>query len=121
MEFDLFEDSNVIRAAYITKFDSVLFDNDTNNPHNNTFVKHGVPKSIKGVDRSYIAGSELVYDNSQTIIYCTPDEIFPEVICDCSDELGTWDVPYVRGNSPDQIKRAVIVSLSFINKNKYLY
>ena len=70
---DFFDDSAVRSAAYIAQFVDVSFDNDTNNPDNHTFVKHGDSKSIIGVDGSYIDGPELVYDNSQTIIYCTQD------------------------------------------------
>ena len=55
MEVDLLNDSAVIRAAYIDKFENVSFVNDTNNPSNVNFVKHGDPKSIPGADRSYIA------------------------------------------------------------------
>ena len=47
--FDFFEDSAVTKAAYIRKLESVLIDNDTSNPNNKTFVRHGDSKSIKGV------------------------------------------------------------------------
>ncbi len=112
---DFFDDSAVRSAAYIAKFESVSFDNDTNNPDNHTFVKHCDSKSIIGVRRSYIDGPELVvHDNSQTIMNCTQDLL--EIVCDC--ELETWNVPYMTHNNLDFILRAVIVSLSHINKNK---
>ena len=114
MELDLFEDSNVVREAYIKNFESVSFVNDTNNPDNDTFVKDGDPISIIGVDRSYIDWPELVYDNSQTIMNCTQD--LSEFVCDCESE--TWNVPYMTHNNLDFILRVVIVSLSHINKNK---
>ena len=43
---DLFNDSAVRRAAYINNFKNVSFVNDTNNPSNCNFVKHGDPKSF---------------------------------------------------------------------------
>ena len=64
---------------YISKVASGYFDNDTSNPNNKTFVKHGDSKLIKGVDRSYIAGSLLVYGDSQTFLNYTPDENYSEV------------------------------------------
>ena len=65
---DLFDDSALTTAAYISKIESGFFYNDTSNPNNKTFVKHCDSKSIKGVDRSSIAESLLVYENSQTFI-----------------------------------------------------
>ena len=77
---DLFNDSAVRRAAYINKFESVSFVNDTNNPSNCNFVKHGDPKSIPGADRSYIAGSKIVFENSQDELLCTQFENSPQVL-----------------------------------------
>ena len=112
---DLFNDSDIRRAAYIDNFKKVSFVNDTNNPSNGNFVKNGDPTSIPGADRSYIPGSKFVFENSQNDLSCTQFEESPEVIAEF------YDIPMARDNNPDHIKRAVIVSLSFINKNKYLY
>ena len=59
---------------YKSKVASGYFDNDTSNPKNKIFVKHGNSKLLKGVDRSYIAGSVLVYEDSQTFLNYTLDE-----------------------------------------------
>ena len=79
-------------------------------------MKHGDSKLIKGVGRSYIDGSLLVYEGSQTFLSCTPDEIYSEVVCECEEELETWDIPYAKKHNPDHIERAVIVTLSYIYK-----
>ena len=112
---DLFNNYAFQTAVYISKLESGHFDNDANNPNNATFVKHGDSKFKKGVDRSYIDGSEIVQEYSQTFINYTPDENFDEDVCDCLEESGTWYVPHARDDNPDQLDRAVIVSLSHIN------
>ena len=111
---DLFNDSAVRRAAYINKFESVSFVNDTDNPNNKTFVKHGDPISIPGADRSYIDGSEIVLENSQDELLCTQYENSPEDVCEF------WNIPRARDNNPDNIERAVIVSLSSIINQKFM-
>ena len=68
-------ESVLVKAEYIRKLESGFFDNDASNPMNKIFVKHGDSKLIKGVDRSFIDGSLLVYENCQTFLRCTPDEI----------------------------------------------
>ena len=105
---DLFNDSDIRRAAYIDNFKKVSFVNDTNNPSNGNFVKHGDPTSIPGADRSYIPGSKFVSENSQDDLFCTQFENSPE------DLVEFWDIPRARDNNPDHIERAVIVSLSSI-------
>ena len=105
MEVDLFNDSAVTRAAYINKFESVSFFNDTNNPNNDNFVKNGDPISIPGADRSYIDGSEIVLENSQDELKCTQYENSPEDVSEFSNAMRTWDIPWARDNNQDNIER----------------
>ena len=102
MEVDLLSDSAVIRAAYIAKFENVSFVNDTNNPSNCNFVKHGDPKSIPGADRSYKAGSEFVFENSQDELLCTQFENSPQDLCEF------WEIPRACDNNPDLTYRPTV-------------
>ena len=113
MAVDLFNDSAVTRAAYINKFESVSFVNDTNNPNNDNFVKNGDPISIPGADRSYIDGSEIVLENSQDELKCTQYENSP--VCEF------WDIPRARDNNPDNIERATDVIFDGITNFLFLY
>ena len=104
-EEDLFNDSDIRRSAYINNFTNVSFVNDTNNPRNFNFVKHGDPKSNPGVDRSYIGGPKIVPENSQDDILCTQFENSPQVIGE------NWEIPMACDKNTDHIERAVIDNL----------
>ena len=103
MSLDLFKNScfpaeeahaiQLIKDEYCRKLSIRFYDNDASHPGNTLFIKHGDPKSLKGVDRSTITGSLEVYENSQTFISCTPNDILPEDPCNDESE-DTWNVPY---------------------------
>ena len=89
MDFDFFTnarpsaelayDSVLIKAEFIKKLDRGFYDNDARHQDNSPFIIHGDSKVLKGVDPSTITGTLEVYQNSQTFVSCTPDEILPEV------------------------------------------
>ena len=116
LNLDLFTDSlssveealeiERIKAEYSEKLKSGFYKNDASNPDNSVFIKDGDLKTDQqGVDRSTITGSELVFENSQTLIECTQNECFEKI--KYVDESETWEVPEARHANTDHIARAV--------------
>jgi len=93
------------------KLNSGSYINAANNPFNSVFIKDGDPRTeVQGVERSTITGSEPVYENSQTVVDCTPIEYFE--IKTYVEDSKTWKVPEAKLANTDHIARAVIIFIS---------